>query len=77
LVLVLESIQKLLATADDTGHSDKHNVQGNTPFWMCKVRCWRWLFGDQIPISGVGVGGRLSQLHSMLRALPQSATSQL
>ena len=19
---------------------------------MCKVRCWRWLFGNKIPISG-------------------------
>ena len=21
------------------------------PFWMCKVRCWRWLFGNEMPIS--------------------------
>ena len=29
--------------------------EGSTSFWMCKVRCWRWLFGNKIPISGVGL----------------------
>ena len=24
-------------------------------FWMCKVRCWRWLFGNQVPISLMGL----------------------
>ena len=27
---------------------------GGTSFWMCKVRCLRWLFGNKIPISGRG-----------------------
>ena len=25
--------------------------QGSTSFWMCKARCWRWLFGNEIPMS--------------------------
>ena len=24
---------------------------GSTSFWMCKVQCWRWLFGNKKPIS--------------------------
>ena len=47
----IESIRKMLARAADTGHSNQHNTQGSTSFWMCKVRCWRWFFGNQIPIS--------------------------
>ena len=27
-----------------------HNAQGSTPSWMCKVRYWRWFFGNRIPI---------------------------
>jgi hypothetical protein len=26
-------------------------MQGSTSFWMCKVRCWRWLYDNKIPIS--------------------------
>ena len=25
--------------------------QDSTSFWMCKVRCWRWLSGNKTPIS--------------------------
>jgi len=25
--------------------------QDSTSFWMCKALCWRWLFGNKIPIS--------------------------
>jgi len=28
-----------------------HNAQGSTSCWMCKVRYWRWLFGNDLPIS--------------------------
>jgi len=45
------SIREMLARAAGTGHSNQHNAWGSTSFWMCKVRCWRWLFGNQIPIS--------------------------
>ena len=45
----IESIRKMLARAIDTGHS--HNAQGSTSIWMCKVRCWRWWFGNNIPNS--------------------------
>ena len=31
--------------------------------WMCKVRCWRWLFGNKIPISRVD---RVVQFHRRL-----------
>ena len=41
----------MLTRAADTGHSNQHNAQGSASFWMCKVRCWRWLFGNIIPIS--------------------------
>ena len=27
------------------------SVRRSTPFWTCKVRCWRWLFANKIPIS--------------------------
>jgi hypothetical protein len=47
----IESIREMLARAADTGHSNQHNAQGSTSFWMCKVRCWRWLFVNEIPIS--------------------------
>ena len=47
----IESILKILARAAGTGHSNYHNAQGCTSFWMCKVRCWRWLFGNKIPVS--------------------------
>jgi len=30
--------------------------KGSTSFWMCKVRCWRWLFSNKTPISLWGVG---------------------
>jgi len=25
--------------------------KGSTPFGVCEVRCWRWLFGNKIPVS--------------------------
>ena len=25
--------------------------QGSTSFGACEVRCWRWLFGNEMPIS--------------------------
>ena len=46
----IESIREMLARAAVTGHIDWHSAQGSTSFWMCKVRCWRWLFGNNIPI---------------------------
>ena len=45
------STRKNLARAADTGNSNKHNAQESESFWMCKVRCWRWLFGNKIQIS--------------------------
>ena len=27
------------------------DVQPITSFWMCKVRSWRWLFGDRMQMS--------------------------
>ena len=47
LEVEIESIQKMLARAADTGHSN----QGSTSFWMCKVRCWRWLFSNELTSS--------------------------
>ena len=32
--------------------------KGSTSFGACKVRCWRWLFGNRIPVSlGIDLGG--------------------
>jgi len=28
-----------------------HMREGSTPFGACEVRCWRWLFGNKIPVS--------------------------
>jgi hypothetical protein len=42
----IESIRKILARVADTGHSHQHNVFGSTSSWICKVRGWRWLFGN-------------------------------
>jgi hypothetical protein len=28
-----------------------NKAQGSTSFWRCKVRCWRWLCGNNVPIS--------------------------
>ena len=25
---------------------DADSALGSTSFWACKVRCWRWLFGN-------------------------------
>ena len=38
------------ARAADTGHSNSHNAWGSTSFRMCKVRCWRCLLGNKIPV---------------------------
>ena len=48
----IKPIHKMLARAADTGHNNWHDEYGSTSFWMCKVRCWRWLFGDKTPIFG-------------------------
>ena len=29
----------------------QHILLDSISFWMCKVRCWRWLFGSKIRIS--------------------------
>ena len=42
------SIWEILARVAGTGHGKWHNTWGSTLFWMCKVRCWRWLFGNTI-----------------------------
>ena len=34
----------------ETGHSGLHIAMGSTSFWMGKVRCWRWLFGENMRI---------------------------
>ena len=47
----IESIQKMLAKAADTGHSNWDNAKGSTSFWMREVWCWFCLFGNKIPIS--------------------------
>ena len=44
--------------------------KGSTSFGACEVRCWRWLFGYKIPVSGVddlgyrvwGLGSRVQNL---------------
>ena len=37
-----------------------HTRKGSTSFGACEVRCWRWLFGNKIPVSasicGLGFG---------------------
>jgi len=36
-----------------------HMRKGSTSFGACEVRCWRWLFGNKIPVSlHVGQGRR-------------------
>jgi len=27
-----------------------HMRKGSTSFGACEVRCWRWLFGNRIPV---------------------------
>jgi len=34
-----------------------------TSFWICKVRCWRWWFGNKIPISLTGTRGSTHDSH--------------
>ena len=35
-----------------------HMRKGSTSFGACEVRCWRWLFGRNIPLSGLGLSSR-------------------
>jgi len=46
-----KSARKRSARAADTGHSNQHNAQRSTSLGMCKVRCWRWLFGNNTNLS--------------------------
>jgi len=31
--------------------------EGSTSFGACKVRCWRWLFGNKTPVSLLRIEG--------------------
>ena len=42
-----KSIWNIPASAADTGRSGQHNAQGSKSYWMC----WRWLFGNEMPVS--------------------------
>ena len=37
--------------------------QGSTFFGACEVQCWRWLFGDKMPVSLLVMGGPGTGLH--------------
>ena len=58
--------------------------KGSTSFGACEVRCWRWLFGNKIPISladaradadrihlaeGGGLNGRFQVLNGRFKVL--------